>query len=184
MFPIFAILLATIPTLVWGLDQTTYNQNVGRLNSIAYLGIPYNGCVACVNVELADGLKPEISINPDAANVWMFKCCFSKSLGITSPCGDAYGYALGAGSLFFDTDQHIYHLKTSQSPRRRSKSFISIPHSILIYLCNICNVQTRKISADPKLTLKAKPSIAGIPDIQVSAHAPFKQFKFCQSLNS
>lgn len=119
MFPIFAILLATIPTLVWGLDQTTYNQNVGRLNSIAYLGIPYNGCVACVNVELADGLKPEISINPDAANVWMFKCCFSKSLGITSPCGDAYGYALGAGSLFFDTDQHIYHLKTSQSPRRR-----------------------------------------------------------------
>lgn len=104
MFSRFAILLATIPTLVWGLDQTTCNQNAGRTNSIAHLGTPYNGCVACVTVELADAFNPEISINPDAANVWMSKGCFSKSLGVTSPCGDAYGYALGAGSLFFDTD--------------------------------------------------------------------------------
>lgn len=57
-----------------------------------------------MTVELADAFNPEISINPDAANVWMSKGCFSKSLGVTSPCGDAYGYALGAGSLFFDTD--------------------------------------------------------------------------------
>lgn len=103
MFLILAAALGALPGLVWGLDQTTCNGNVGRSNSYAVLGDSINGCVACLNFETA-GYDKGIYLNTDAPNVWMSQGCFSKTIGAFKSCGDAYGYSLGAGNLFEGTD--------------------------------------------------------------------------------